>query len=81
MVSGNDANTAAARPLGNIMVIKFSYSCNSDFTAAILTTTKRIPKKVTDNSKPKNTEKKEEKLNRRPVKTKKNERIKKLIWL
>ena len=57
MVSGNDANTAAARPLGNMIVIKFSYSCSSDFTAANLTTTKRIPRKVTDNDKPKITEK------------------------
>ena len=37
-VKGNEANTAAARPLGNIMVMSLSYSCSSDFTAAILTT-------------------------------------------
>ena len=80
-VRGIEAKTAAARPLGNITVIKFSYLCSSDFTAAILTTTKRIPRKMKDNNKPKIADVAEERLNRRPVKTKKKERIRKLIWL
>ena len=78
-VKGNEANTAAAKPLGNIMVMSLSYSCSSDFTAAILTTTNRIPRKTTDKNKPKKTDAKDERLNKRPVKTKKKDRIRKLI--
>jgi hypothetical protein len=78
-VRGNEASTAAAKPRGNIIVIKVSYSCSSDFTAAILTTTKRIPRKVKDKSKPMKTDVKDERLNKSPVKTKKKDRIRKLI--
>ena len=78
-VRGNEANTAAAKPRGNITVIKVSYLCNSDLTADIFTTIKRIPRKMKDKSKPTSTDAKDDKLNRRPVKTKKKERIRKLI--
>ena len=78
-VKGNEANTAAAKPLGNIMVMSLSYSCSSDFTAAILTTMNRIPRKTKDRNRPKKTDAKDERLNRRPVKTKKKDRIRKLI--
>ena len=76
---GIDANTAAAKPLGNITVIKVSYLCNSDLMAAIFITIKRIPRKMKDKTIPMMSEVKDEKLNNNPVKTKKNERIRKLI--
>ena len=78
-VSGIEANTAAAKPRGNITVIKVSYFFNSDFTVAVLTTTNRIPRKIADKPMPTITDVMDEKLNRRPVKTKKKERIRKLI--
>ena len=76
---GIEANTAAAKPRGNITVIKVSYVFNSDLTVAILITINRIPRNVKDKTMPIKTEVKDEKLNNRPVKTKKNERIRKLI--
>ena len=76
---GIEASTAAAKPRGNITDIKVSYSFSSDLTVAILTTTNRIPRKVKDKTRPIKTDVKDEKLNRRPVKTKKKERIRKLI--
>ncbi len=79
MVRGNEANTAAAKPRGNITVIRVSYSCSSDLRVDNFTTIKRMPRKVIDKIKPIITEVKDEKLNRRPVKTKKKERIRKLI--
>ena len=78
-VRGIEANTAAAKPRGNITVIKVSYVFNSDLTVAILITRNRIPRKVKDRTRPIRTDVKDEKLNRRPEKTKKNERIRKLI--
>ena len=78
-VRGNEANTAAAKPRGNITVIKVSYSRNSDLMAAIFITIKRIPRKVKDKSKPMKTDVKDERLNKSPVKTKKKDRIRKLI--
>jgi hypothetical protein len=78
-VRGIEANTAAAKPRGNITVIKVSYLCKSDLTVAIFTTTNRIPRKMKDKTTPIMTGVKDERLNRRPVKTKKKERIKKLI--
>ena len=80
-VSGIEANTAAAKPRGNMTVIKVPYLFNSDFTAAILTTKTRMPRKIADKPTPRNTDVSEGELNRRPVKTKKKERIRKLIWL
>jgi len=78
-VRGIEAKTAAAKPRGNITVIKVSYVFNSDLTVAILITINRIPRKVKDKTMPIMTDVKDEKLNRRPVKTKKKERIRKLI--
>jgi len=60
-VRGIEANTAAAKPRGNITVIKVSYLRKSDLTAAILTTTNRIPRKVKD--KTETCENKEERAN------------------
>ena len=76
---GIEANTAAAKPRGNITDIKVSYVFNSDLTVAILTTTNLIPRKANDKTRPIRTDVKDEKLKRRPVKTKKKERIRKLI--
>ena len=79
-VRGNDANTAAARPRGYITVIKVSSLRNSDFKVDILTAKKRIPRKAKAKNRPKNSDVNDDKLNKRPVKTKKKERIRKLIW-
>ena len=76
---GIEANTAAAKPRGNITDIKVSYVFSSDLMVAILTTANRIPRNVNDKTIPMKNEVKDEKLNRRPVKTKKKERIRKLI--
>jgi hypothetical protein len=78
-VRGIEANTAAAKPRGNITVIRVSYCFNSDLTVAIFMTRKRIPRKIMDKPMPMMTDVNDEKLNRRPVKTKKKERIRKLI--
>ena len=79
-MSGNEASTAAAKPRGNIIVIKVSYSCSADFKADAFTAIKRVPRKAKVRSTPTNTDVNDEKLNRRPVKTKKKSRIRKLIW-
>ena len=79
MVRGNDANTAAAKPRGSMIVIKVSASCSSDFKVVILTAIKRIPRKAKDKNTPKNIDVNDERLNKSPVKTKKKERIRKLI--
>jgi hypothetical protein len=78
-VRGIEANTAAAKPRGNITVIKVSYVLKSDLKVAILITINRIPRKMKDKTRPIRTDVRDEKLNNRPVNTKKNERIKKLI--
>ena len=78
-VRGIEANTAAANPLGNMTVIKVSYCFNSDLTVAIFMTKKRIPRKIKDKAMPMMTGVKDERVNSRPVKTKKKERIRKLI--
>ena len=52
---------------------------SSDLIAAILTTPKRIPRNAKDRNKPRMTDVNDVRLNSRPVKTKKKERIKKLI--
>ena len=51
-VRGIEAKTAAAKPRGNITVIKVSYVFNSDLTVAILMTINRIPRKVKDKTMP-----------------------------
>ena len=80
IVKGRVAKTAAAKPLGNIIVIKFLIDLlKSGFTVASLITTILIPRNAKVRIKPKNTDEKDEKANNIPVKTKKKERIKKLI--
>lgn len=76
---GNEASTAAANPRGNIIVIKVSSSRNSDLRVEVFTTKNRMPRKTNARNIPKKTEVKDERLNNNPVKTKKNDRIKKLI--
>ena len=78
-VRGNEASTAAAKPRGNIIVINVCSSCNSDFNVDILTMRKRIPRKAKAKNMPKNIDVNDDMLNKRPVKTKKKERIRKLI--
>jgi len=78
-MKGREAKTAAAKPLGSIIVTIFSMSLWDDLTKDSLTAKKRIPRKTKAKAKPKRTRVNDEKVKSNPVKTKKNERIRKLI--
>ena len=79
IAQGREAKTAAAKPRGNIIVIKDLADLKLDFILAILIIITRIPRNTKVSNIPKSTNEKEEKANSNPVNTKKNERIKKLI--
>lgn len=78
-VRGNEANTAAAKPRGSITIIKVLFSRTWDFSVESSTAIARSPKKTKERKTPKKMKVNEEKLTNRPVKKKKNERVKKLI--
>lgn len=80
IVRGNEASTAAAKPRGNITVIKSSWLRNSDLKADIFTATNRVPRKIKVKSMPKKIDVSDDTLKRSPVKTKKKSRTRKLIW-
>ncbi|HIJ07806.1 TPA: hypothetical protein HA274_00400 [Candidatus Bathyarchaeota archaeon] len=76
---GREAKTAAASPRGSMIVTKVSMFLEDDLTNDNLTARNRRPKKTKHKSKAKSVAVNDEKLKSIPVKTKKNERIRKLI--
>jgi hypothetical protein len=79
IVKGREAKTAAAKPLGNIIVIRVLTDFRLDLIVAILIIINLIPRKANVSKIPNNADEKVDNVNKSPVKTKKKDRIKKLI--